>query len=518
MADETVRRAQGRVGTTLNGKWTIDALLGVGGMACVYAATHRNAKRAAIKVLHPELSFHSDIRARFVREGYVANTVGHPGAVSVLDDDVAQDGAAFIVMELLEGETVLARAERKGGRLSSDDVLSIADQLLDVLVAAHAKGIVHRDIKPENLFLDGSGQLKVLDFGIARLRETNDQSGTRTGSLMGTPSFMPPEQARGLWDQVDARTDLWAVGATMFTLLTGRVVHAANTANEALALAITQRAPSLAAVMPAAPPRLVTLVDRALAYERDDRYSDAAAMQFALRETYAALHDEPESEGLTKRLPALSLPDVAGDTAILSWPTPVDSLEASKPRLQVVPAYTPVAASGGGQTTTRGIESAPRPVEKRGRAVAPLVGAAALVVLLVVGLGAVLLGRRTPEGATSVASGQTATAPATAEALTPTAEPSATPPVPTVAPLESGVVAIDQLPAVVENAKTSQARPASKPAHAPAAKPAKHEPTPPIVTPVKPEPTPPVAQPVAPPPKPKPTATPTGTDRLGGRL
>src|SRR5580693_4122965 len=120
--EERSRQAQARVGTTLKDRWRLDALLGVGGMASVYAATHRNQKRVAVKVLHPELSAHPEVRARFLREGYLANTVGHAGAVTVDDDDVLEDGSAFLVMELLEGETLEQRRERAGGKLPLAEV------------------------------------------------------------------------------------------------------------------------------------------------------------------------------------------------------------------------------------------------------------------------------------------------------------------------------------------------------------------------------------------------------------
>ena len=164
-------RAEARIGSVIKDKWRLDRLLGVGGMACVYAATHRNKKRAAVKVLHREFSTDTAIRERFLREGYLANSVGHRGVVTVDDDDVTEDGAAFIVMELLDGETLEQRWRRKGHRLPLEEVLAVADQVLDALAAAHDKGVVHRDLKPENLFLTRDGVVKLLDFGIGRLKE-----------------------------------------------------------------------------------------------------------------------------------------------------------------------------------------------------------------------------------------------------------------------------------------------------------------------------------------------------------
>jgi len=240
--DPLVERSKQRVGRTLKDKWRLDELIGVGGMAAVYSATHtNNGKRVAVKMLHTELAVGSgEIKTRFLREGRVANKVEHPGAVEVIDDEVDDDGTVFLVMELLDGETLAHRFERKARSLVIEEVLLVADQVLDVLTAAHEKHIVHRDIKPDNIFLTRTGGVKLLDFGIARLRElSTESSATRSGSTMNTPAYMAPEQARAHWDEVDARTDLWAVGATMFKLLTGRVVHVAETVNEQLLAAMT---------------------------------------------------------------------------------------------------------------------------------------------------------------------------------------------------------------------------------------------------------------------------------------
>jgi serine/threonine-protein kinase len=291
IADEQTRRAQMRVGQLVRGRWRLDTLLGVGGMAAVYAATHRNGKRVALKMLHNELSTNTEVRQRFVDEGYAANRVGHPGAVSVIDDDIAEDGSAFLVMDLLDGETVETRLHRRG-KLWPGEVLPITDALLDVLAAAHDKGIVHRDIKPDNVFITREGKVKLLDFGIARMIEPGRPRTTQSGATMGTPAFMPPEQARGRWDQLDGRTDLWAVGATMYIQLTGHQVREADTPNEELLLAMTTAARSLGELRPDLPQALVELVDKALAFDQADRWPDARTMQAAVQTMMEMLGSE----------------------------------------------------------------------------------------------------------------------------------------------------------------------------------------------------------------------------------
>jgi serine/threonine-protein kinase len=305
VADELTRRAEARVGQVVRGRWRLDSLLGVGGMAAVYAATHRNGKRVALKVLHADVSMNAEIRRRFVDEGYAANRVGHPGAVSVLDDDVADDGCAFLVMDLLEGETLESRIHRLGP-MSAGELLPIIDELLDVLAAAHDKGIIHRDVKPDNVFLTNDRRVKLLDFGIARLAEPGRPRTTEAGTAVGTPPFMPPEQARGHRDSLDGRTDLWAVGATMFFQLAGRQVHVAETPNEELLLAMTTSAPSLASVDPAFPRALVQLVDRALAFDQNDRWPSARDMQTACRAVMASLDVEAYPSGRDDPSPSLA--------------------------------------------------------------------------------------------------------------------------------------------------------------------------------------------------------------------
>ena len=319
------------MGTTLKGKYRLDRVIGIGGMAVVYAATHRNQAEFAVKLLHPELSVREDLRTRFVREGYIANSVKHPGAVRVVDDDIADDGAAFLVMELLEGEDIDGLWKRCGRKMSARSTLAVVAQLLDVLAAAHSKGIVHRDIKPANLFVMRDGTVKVLDFGIARVRDaavTSDSGTTKTGALMGTPSFMSPEQAQGKTSEIDAQTDVWAVGATLFTLLTGRFVHDGDNPQQVMVRAATQPPASLASLLPEAPAQLVALVDRALAFDKARRWPTAEAMNVALAETHLAMLGSKVSRSalvdLFAQIPAAANDDSTGlDPTQPGTPQPV---------------------------------------------------------------------------------------------------------------------------------------------------------------------------------------------------
>ena len=279
-----------RVGTTL-GPWTVDEMLGEGSVAAVYSAHDDAGNRVALKVLHPHTARSDDVCRRFLREARVANSIPHSGVVRVLEGGLTDDDCPYLAIELLDGETVEARWERKGNRLPVAEVMWIADQLLDILATAHKKGVVHRDVKPDNLFFTTDRRLKLLDFGIARLSEATSGPGgnvvgTMVGSVLGTPAFMPPEQARGDNTDVGIESDLWAVGATMYTLLSGRLVHEEEDIGSQLHAIASRAAPSLGVVAPEVPDSVVGLVDHALAFDRTKRWPRARAMQNALRLAY----------------------------------------------------------------------------------------------------------------------------------------------------------------------------------------------------------------------------------------
>ena len=212
------------------GNYRVTELIGEGGMGVVYLAEHPGiGRRAAIKILRPGLTDNAEMTKRFFNEARAANAIRHPGIVEVYDCGTLASGTSYIVMELLEGENLAARL-RTIGRLPAPDARRIAAQTASALAAAHAAGIVHRDLKPDNLFLvpderDAALEMvKVLDFGIAKLGQQASNTSsvrTRTGSVMGTPAYMSPEQCRGT-REIDHRTDIYALGVILFEMLCGR--------------------------------------------------------------------------------------------------------------------------------------------------------------------------------------------------------------------------------------------------------------------------------------------------------
>jgi hypothetical protein len=400
--EEISSRAPMRLGTVLRCKYRLDRLIGIGGMAAVFASTHLgNAGRVAVKILHRAYADDPVHRARFLREGYVANSVEHPGVVRVLDEDTAEDGAVFLVMELLEGETVDERWERRERHLDVAEVVWLLELLLDVLAAAHEKGIVHRDVKPDNLFVTSDGRLKVLDFGVARMRDAPFR--TASGALLGTAAFMPPEQALGRRSEVDAVSDVWSAGATAFLLISGRNVHIAETAEEMLVLAATRAAPPLATVAPHVPSAIGDVIDRALAFHKGDRWPSARAMLDALGRARAEVAG-PMAEATLGTAGAASARIRLGDV----------------PTLPLEMAIVGAQPSMDGQTAGRGVAKA-----------AIAVGALVCVALAAV-LAATIRGRSVPSHEAAIratGAGETPEPkpPIRPETATPAANPTPTP-------------------------------------------------------------------------------------------
>lgn len=292
--DENEALAARRVGSTI-GDWRIERVLGVGAMASVFAGTRSDGCRAALKVLHPQYSAVPAVRKRFLREGPLESALVTmeplcEGIPATLEGGFTEDGSAFLAMELLVGETLSERLAR-AGRLSVDDALALADQVLAVLIIAHRHSVIHRDLKPENLHVNEQGQVKVLDFGIARVLDPLPEdvgalpelTATKTGVMLGTCDYMAPEQATGLIQEIDARTDLFGLGATLFHLLSGRTIHGNPPGSLLLIAAATEAAPPLASVAADVPADVCAVVDRSLAFVKTQRYPDAGTMRGDIR-------------------------------------------------------------------------------------------------------------------------------------------------------------------------------------------------------------------------------------------
>src|SRR5262245_65790899 len=211
------------------GNYRSIALLGEGGMGAVYLAEHPGiGRRVAVKVLHKNYTRDEHLLARFLNEARAANAIRHPNIIEILDSGMLGAGTPFLVMELLEGESLGVRL-RQTGALPIATAVDFAYQTASALGAAHAKGIVHRDLKPDNLFIvpdphdTNRERIKVLDFGIAKLQQGSvaDSVKTRTGTLMGTPIYMSPEQCRGT-RTVDHRSDIYSLGVILFEMLVGQ--------------------------------------------------------------------------------------------------------------------------------------------------------------------------------------------------------------------------------------------------------------------------------------------------------
>ena len=273
------------------GAYRVIAQIGAGGMGEVWLAEHvALGRRAAIKVLRPELSSRAEIVARFFNEARAAAAIQDPGIVQIFDFGTSTDGSAYIVMELLEGEPLDRRLARLGA-LPTADVLRLARQIATSLGAAHARGIVHRDLKPENIFVvrdpevRGGERAKILDFGIAKLAGTASVK-TQTAAMLGTPTYMSPEQCRGA-GQVDARSDVYSLGCVIYRLVTGRAPFDADGAGEIIAMHLREPAPRASKIAPLVPRALDELIARCLEKDPEQRFASAAELASELAKLVA---------------------------------------------------------------------------------------------------------------------------------------------------------------------------------------------------------------------------------------
>jgi serine/threonine protein kinase len=270
-------------GTDVGG-YIVDGELGSGGMGVVYSATHPViGKRAAIKVLKPELSGNPAAVERFIMEARAVNQIGHPNIVDIFAFGTLPDGRSYYVMDMLAGESLRRRLKR-AGPLHISEAASVIDEVASALIAAHDKGIIHRDLKPDNVFMVSvSGrwpEVRLLDWGLLKLSSTQSAVGgskykTLAGSVMGTPVYMSPEQGRAS-DAVDFRTDIYSLGVMAYEILSGTVPFKKGSSVDTLIAHQDEPVPPLAHKCPALPEELVQLIEAMLCKDRDGRPTLAA--------------------------------------------------------------------------------------------------------------------------------------------------------------------------------------------------------------------------------------------------
>lgn len=418
-------------GTVLGHRYRLVRLIGHGGMGSVYEALQTDlGRRVAVKVLDTRLSFEAAHVERFRREAHAAAMLGHPNIVQVTDFQSNPGEPPFLVMDFLDGQSLAQRIERHGC-IDARHAALVGVQVLDALGAAHRAGIVHRDIKPDNLFLvqvPAVGEIvKVLDFGVAKLSDAPPSSAplTATGAMLGTPAYMAPEQARGA--AIDARADLYALGASLYHALAGTMPFTANSAPALLFAIVEQMPPPLVQLRPDLPHALVAIIERAMAKDPAARFQSADEMRAAL-----APFAQVSAASSVVVTPA---PGTAPSAYAVTMGTHSPMIPGRTPQPLapgvIVPSGIPVVM---GQPTFGGVaQRTPHP------ATAPRTGGAAAVVrniflgiigiLLALGLVAaaiIYVAKGKPSTATETPTAATASAAATGAAATATATASAT--------------------------------------------------------------------------------------------
>ncbi|MCP4679087.1 MAG: protein kinase [Deltaproteobacteria bacterium] len=286
------------IGKVFERKYRLVRLLGEGGMGAVYEAEHTLLNRTvAVKVMHRNIASNPRAVDRFFREAQAASAIGHPNIIEIFDVGKDEDDEVFMVMELLRGESLDSVLDKRG-HLPPGRTIAIILQVLSALHAAHNKGIIHRDLKADNVFLAVDSRMredvKLLDFGIAKVISTDsdeDLGLTKTGTVLGTPHYLSPEQARGGKD-IDHRIDIWTVGVLMYEMLTGRLPFEGENYNEILSKVLLDEPTPIGEHMPGTPQVLVQFVEKALSKNRDDRFATVAEMI----EDLMPLHDQASDE------------------------------------------------------------------------------------------------------------------------------------------------------------------------------------------------------------------------------
>jgi len=361
------------------GGYVIDGKIGEGGMGVVYGARHpRIGKRAAIKVLAPMYCGDATTVSRFEQEARLVNEIRHPNIVDVFQFGELPDRRSYFVMEWLEGEPLGARLER--GPMTWNETVEILDVICDALEAAHEAGVIHRDLKSDNVYLvtsRGKRTVKLLDFGLAKLAGRGDPASiakTRSGVLVGTPSYMSPEQARG--KDIDTRTDIYSLGVLAYKMLTGKLPFAADNPMDMILAHLQTAPPDPSKLAPATPARLSRLVVQMMAKNADERPT-----LVEVRKLFADLRNAVSNPAIAAPAPAkhartktiligASLFLAGVITLGIVWYTQVDSDE---PHAKPAPPAEPVATATPPPAAPEPAAAAPAPAPPPPVDAAPIV-------------------------------------------------------------------------------------------------------------------------------------------------
>jgi eukaryotic-like serine/threonine-protein kinase len=291
--EEHIMAKMSWIGQRLSGRYQIEELLGQGGMSAVYKATDPNLKRVvAIKVIHSHLSDQTDFLRRFEEEAAAVAQLRHANIVQVYDFN-HDDGTYYMVLEFVPGETLqdrLKRLNKAGRKPPLQDAVRTMAQVCDAVSYAHERGMIHRDIKPANIMLSVYQTAVLMDFGIAKMMGGTQH--TATGAVVGTAMYMSPEQIQG--ERLDERTDIYSLGVTLFEMIGGRPPFEADSAMTLMMMHINDPIPDIRHLQPEVPPEIVTILNKALAKKRVNRYASVADMAQDLQRVLSSLQ-EPDA-------------------------------------------------------------------------------------------------------------------------------------------------------------------------------------------------------------------------------
>ena len=346
------------IDTIVNGRYRVIRKLGEGGMSLVYEVQHVRLKRQfALKRLLPMLCGNEEALIRFEREAELLASLHHPNVVEITDWDNLHDGTPFMILEFLHGAHIRVRIDR--GPLPWEAIGRLADQTMSALSLAHRIGITHRDLKPENIFISiddaGEERVKLLDFGVSKLRGLGRTTGVH--ALLGTPSYMSPEQAQGLTDEIGPSTDAWAMGCILYEMATGKVAFTGESLAATVVEITSGRPAPIANYRPDASAAFIDLVDRAISLDPDRRIMTIEELRAGLK---SALEPRPRVTTPVSGLLPINTPltpksgpveIVARSTAVGATPpggtrlaTQVETFGASHVRLWIIAATTALLA------------------------------------------------------------------------------------------------------------------------------------------------------------------------------